>query len=152
MHRELQQWMTDLGVFVSTSGECADTPPPNEDWITIKDVVPSVANVTQVVPEWAHFIQDQQLLSSPTESVGSPDLGQPPLSSERSNISDQPPDDCLAAISSALEEPSNSETAAVQAACLSARPSWESLDNVKRRLTYDILPKVTHRNIWLSCQ
>lgn len=163
MHRELQQWMADLEDTADTNaaGDNDSTPPPapaDEDWVTLKNVLPSITNIQQLIPQW---VSECDVHQPPTEEEA-------PQSPDEQRQSETSPNDSLTGDNSQQEPQSNLDRAAedVQgespnngqqetvppaviqppAPVISSNQqtplTWDSLDALKRRLTYDILPKV----------
>ena len=157
MHRELLQWITDLreSDFASNSEpEESDgsAPPITEDWINVKNVQPSITNVTQVIPEWPSVVSGGQ-----HEDVGSQNEQAQSSSEERldgdeashvtgleggvsGGTADQRESDQREQVDSASGQPTASQPPPPQ--LTPPQLTWDSLDNMKRRFTYDIHAKV----------
>lgn len=198
MHRELLLWMEGLidGDTLDTAYQERDspvTPPPtSEDWVTVKQVPPSVTNIYQEVPNWTITeSESEQAPSSQPQPHGlvnelSPDresggLGTGHEADASCHTQDASVDHTRAGdeegghlnraemseegrhsngaegtnegehsndpnIASSAEQEGTSEGAAVVEPRTTdnqmTQLSWNNLDNLKRRLNYDILPKV----------
>lgn len=164
MHRELLQWMSDLKEGDLSSdvlvGDNTGVPPTDEDWVSIKPVLPSVTNLHEVVPSWATGGGSEQTTSPSQEmeppcrteqtwtDIASEDAGT--VSSQEGGVDDQDraaDDEDEERADTVQAGPEG--TSAVQSASALTTPSrqtmtfdWNKMDNLKRRLTYDILPKV----------
>ena len=152
MHRELLQWITDLreGELPSNSQESVEsTPPIAEDWITVKDVQPSITNVTQVVPAWPSVISDGQPVASPEDGASQNEQVQ--SSNEERLESDEASEMSVeggeGSSSAALQRESDQSEQVVGPLTASQPPqlTWDSLEGLKRRFTYDIHAKVPTR-------